>query len=438
VINYLENYGKDGATIKRLDGKEELVLSYKDYAFNIYFSALEYTNPSKNRFAYMIEGITDQWIDIGARRFVAFSNLREGNYIFRVKAANNDGVWNETGAEIKIIITPPWYRTMIAWILYVVFFIVFIFLFIRLRERKLIAERENLEHKVQERTAEIQQQKEEIEAQRDEIELHKIHIEKHRDLLIVQNKQITDSIQYAKRIQTAVLPSSKIIEEYLPDNFIFFKPRDIVSGDFYFIKKVDSTLIMAAIDCTGHGVPGAFMSMLGMTLLNEIVSRKEITRPNQALEELRKHVKEALKQTGEDNEQKDGMDLAFCAIELSTNMLQFAGAHNPVWIFHEKILIELPADHMPIGIYQKERPFTNQQLQLYKGDIIYLFTDGFMSQFGGPKDEKFKTHRFRKLLTNIHTLPMDKQKDILEKKFDEWKGSLNQIDDVLVIGIQIN
>jgi ligand-binding sensor domain-containing protein/serine phosphatase RsbU (regulator of sigma subunit) len=260
------------------------------------------------------------------------------------------------------------------------------------------------------------------------------------------HKHITASINYAKRIQTAILPNSEIISMLLPDHFILFKPRDIVSGDFYYIKQMKQFTIIAVADCTGHGVPGAFMSMLGIAILNELVQKSEIQNSSQLIQELRKQVKISLQQTGQKGEQQDGMDIAFCAINLENYELSFAGAHNPCWIFRQKNqldlenqadFIELSADRMPVGIFAKERPFTEHTFQLQPGDVMYLFSDGFHSQFGGRKNRKFKAGNFKSLLSSIYKKDMNEQKELLEQEFNQWKGSKEQTDDVLVMGIRI-
>jgi serine phosphatase RsbU (regulator of sigma subunit) len=295
--------------------------------------------------------------------------------------------------------------------------------------------------------AQILQQKEEIITQRDEIEIQKQEIE-------IKHKQITASINYAKRIQEAVLPKKAFIELVLHEHFIFFKPRDIVSGDFYFIKQIKNYTLIAAADCTGHGVPGAFMNMLGVALLNELVRNSEIQTPAQLLNELRNQIKSSLQQIGQKTEQQDGMDIAFCSINNETLEMYFAGANNPCWIFRKELkveneldekkllthdfkLITLEADQQPVGIYLKENPFTENKFQLQKDDIIYLFSDGYTSQFGGEKNEKFKTKRFKELLSEICNLPLTEQKQILENKFIEWKGNQEQTDDVLVVSVKI-
>jgi serine phosphatase RsbU (regulator of sigma subunit)/tetratricopeptide (TPR) repeat protein len=257
-------------------------------------------------------------------------------------------------------------------------------------------------------------------------------------ILAYQKKQITDSIEYASRIQTAILPPGDYINKIIPDHFILYKPRDIVSGDFYWITHKDGKIIVAAVDCTGHGVPGAFMSMLGFAFLNEIVNKEKELKANEILNQLRDNVKKSLHQTGKDDEAKDGMDIALCIIDLENLKMQFSGAYNPLYLARNNELITLKGDRMPIGIYIAEKEsFTNHETEISKGDTIYIFTDGYTDQFGGPQTQKFKTAPFKNLIESNQDKSMAEQKKILEDNFEKWKGDYDQIDDVLVIGIKI-
>ncbi|HRW61896.1 MAG TPA: tetratricopeptide repeat protein [Bacteroidales bacterium] len=256
--------------------------------------------------------------------------------------------------------------------------------------------------------------------------------------LAYQKKQITDSIEYASRIQRAILPPSEYISGLLPEHFILYKPRDIVSGDFYWITHKEEKIVLAVVDCTGHGVPGAFMSMLGFAFLNEIVNKEKDIQANLILNQLRRYVKDSLHQTGKENEAKDGMDIALCVIDPLNLTIQFSGAYNPLYIVRKNNLETIKADRMPIGIHIVEKEsFTNHLIQADKGDTIYLFTDGYIDQFGGKKSQKFKMAPFQELLFTIKDMPMDEQKRMLEKHFEDWKGSNPQIDDVLIMGIKL-
>jgi serine phosphatase RsbU (regulator of sigma subunit) len=254
-----------------------------------------------------------------------------------------------------------------------------------------------------------------------------------------QNKDITDSIRYAKRIQDALLIPEEVFSTYFSEAFIFFRPRDIVSGDFYWLEKKNGSVLFAAVDCTGHGVPGAFMSIVGYNLLNQIVNEQNISDPPQILNRLCRAVNEILHQRDEGSSVKDGMDIALCSLNISGNTLRFAGAYNPLYRFRNNALQEVKADRIPIGFYLDgaDQVFTGQSIQVEKGDMIYIFTDGYRDQFGGDKDAKFKTKRFRELLTGIQHLPAQQQKEKVGHMFEKWKGNSMQIDDILVMGIRI-
>jgi tetratricopeptide (TPR) repeat protein/serine phosphatase RsbU (regulator of sigma subunit) len=253
-----------------------------------------------------------------------------------------------------------------------------------------------------------------------------------------QKQQITDSIRYASRIQKAVLPPEEYITGIVPQHFILNIPRDIVSGDYYWTTQRANESIIAVADCTGHGVPGAFMSMLGIAFLNEIVNKSVSAKSHEILGQLRNNIMSSLHQTGREDEAKDGMDIALIVINLKSKLLQFSGAHNPLYLIRDKKLREVKADKMPIGISARyDKPFSNHKIQLQKDDMLYIFSDGYLDQFGGEHRKKFGYRRFRDLLLEIHLKELNEQKDILEKTFAGWKGKYDQIDDILVMGIRV-
>jgi serine phosphatase RsbU (regulator of sigma subunit) len=256
-----------------------------------------------------------------------------------------------------------------------------------------------------------------------------------------QKDEIISSILYAQRIQTAILPPEAYITELLNENFIFYKPKEIVSGDFYWIKQVKNYIILVSADCTGHGVPGAFMSMLGISCLNEIVQGRKITQANQILNELRKEIKHSLRQTGKREETRDGMDMALCVIDTRRNKLQYSGAHNSLYLItnnsKESVLKEIKGDPMPVGVnFSIDKSFTNHEIQLEIGDAFYIFSDGFIDQNGGSNNNRFSCDKFKKLLLDIHDHPMYEQKEILEQTLKDWMGEHPQRDDILVIGVR--
>lgn len=263
-----------------------------------------------------------------------------------------------------------------------------------------------------------------------------LSLKKSKEELVDKNRLLTDSLTYAERIQQAMLPSGEDLSCSFTDHFVFFKPRDIVSGDFYWFKRIKNILFIAAADCTGHGVPGAFMSMLGMSILNEIVSKSKMDPPGEILNTLRKRIKTLLRQTGKEQEQKDGMDIAFCMIDTEYLIVQYSGAFNPLYLIRNNEFIEYKADRQPISVYEFEKDFTTHEIQLEKGDVIYIFSDGFPDQTGGADNKKFKTKYFKEFLLEIHSEPLSKQKEKLDKRFYEWKGEHEQIDDILIIGLK--
>ncbi len=282
------------------------------------------------------------------------------------------------------------------------------------KERLITHQNELLEQQVVERTLKIVHQKEEIE---------------------IKNKEILDSIQYAKRLQEAILPPLKQIKNLFPESFLIYRPKDIVAGDFYWMEQVDDYIFIAAADCTGHGVPGALMSMLGISLLNQTVNEKKITDPAAILNHLHRSVITALKQS--ENATHDGMDIVLCRFDLQQKELQFAGANRPLWLMRNKELLEFKTDKMPVGGLQLERnDFILQSLQFKQGDSFYLFTDGYADQFGGESGKKFMTKKFRELVVSIDELDMAGRKNAIDHAFIEWKDNHEQVDDVLVIGLK--
>jgi len=275
---------------------------------------------------------------------------------------------------------------------------------------------ENMEDKVRERTAELLEQKEIIEE---------------------KNKHITDSIIYAKRIQDATLPSIGKVRNYLNDSFVLFKPKDIVSGDFYWIEEVGDIILFSVVDCTGHGVPGAFLSLIGHNSLNQIVNELGITQPADILFELDKIVYRTLQNNLEKTNIKDGMDMSIVAFNKVTKQLTFSGAFNPLYLIVDGELLEIKGDKIAIGSGQTEQQYKSHQIQLKEGDCLYLFSDGYADQFGGPKGKKFKYSKFKELLVQYYDQPMMRQHDILDMTIDEWQGDLEQLDDVCVIGMRV-
>jgi serine phosphatase RsbU (regulator of sigma subunit)/HAMP domain-containing protein len=296
-----------------------------------------------------------------------------------------------------------------------------------LKMRKDLRENErSLEAKVIERTEEVVRQKEEIELQSRKLE--------------VLYKHVTDSIRYAKRLQEAILPPMSIVHNLLPESFILYKPKDIVSGDFYWLNDKSGKVVIAAVDCTGHGVPGAFMSIVGNNMLNQIMREKPLTDAASILDELNIQAAKNINQNPEEGAVRDGMDLSLCVIDPVNKTIDYAGANNPIYIFRNKQFTEIKADKMPIGYLddQQQRKFTNHRIEVEPGDTVYIFSDGYADQFGGPKGKKFMVNQFRNMLASIHHLPLSEQQDILDRTIENWRGGLEQVDDILVIGFRLS
>lgn len=295
-----------------------------------------------------------------------------------------------------------------------------------LRMRSDLRENERvLEAKVIERTEEVVRQKEEIEVQNRKLE--------------ILYKHVTDSIRYAKRLQDAILPPQAVVSRLLPESFILFKPKDIVSGDFYWMFEKSGKIVVAVVDCTGHGVPGAFMSIVGNNMLNQVMRQKELFNAGQILDQLNKLAGKAINQHVDDSAVRDGMDMTLCIIDPVTRIMEMAGANNSLYLFRKGEFIEHKADKMSIGYidYGTPRNFNNHIVQLEKGDMLYMFSDGYADQFGGPKGKKFMVGQFRSFLTSIHKLPVDQQQRKLDETIELWRGNLEQVDDVLVMGFRI-
>jgi serine phosphatase RsbU (regulator of sigma subunit) len=313
-----------------------------------------------------------------------------------------------------------------------------IFLYIHFRsKRKSHAILLKKNNEIQAKNEELQGQNEEIRMQRDELEKQRNIANQQRNEIAVKNDEITSSIRYAKSIQSAVLPPGHLLKNLLTNYFILFKPKEIVSGDFYFFDYKQDKMIIAAVDCTGHGVPGAFMSLLGLSILNDI-SSEGIYSSDVILNRLRTRVIQALHQEEFDDENRDGMDISLVVWDLKTNELQYSGAYNPLYIVRNGKLIEYKPDRMTLGIQSKlDQPFKSHKVKLQKDDIFYLFTDGFADQISGHFNKKMTKLKFKQFLTSIYELDMQEQEKKLEEFYNDWKTGYEQVDDVLVMGFRV-
>ena len=416
-----------------------LILPYDKNHITFDFIGVCLTNPSKVKYQFKLTGADADWFPPTSTTVATYSSLPPGEYTFNLKAMNNDGLWNKNPVTFHFTILPPWWKTWWFYTLSAIFMITSIYLFIVNRTRNLQKAKILLEQEVELRTHELREEKEKVELINEAVLEQKAIIE-------MKNNDITDSIKYAKNIQEALLPPMENLLKEMNDAFVLYLPKDIVSGDFYWFHKRNNKRFIASVDCTGHGVPGAFMSIIGNTLLGEIVSDKNIMKPSEILNELHSGVKTALKQSNSDNERRDGMDIALCALNEDSTLLEFAGANRPLWIFrknkkNDNAFEMIKANKFPIGGLEMEgeikREFTNHEIALEKGDIVYLFSDGFADQFGGPKGKKFMLGNLQKLVAGIYDKPIKEQEKLIYKAFNDWKGEIEQIDDVLVIGFRV-
>ena len=417
ISEILLKYSKIDSTKVKYDSLSKLnlpinpVFSYKQNDITFKFKAL---STQTSQYQFLLEGYDKDWSPIQNNNEAVFTNLSPGKYIFKLKAINKYNIESDV-LEYPFEITPPFYMRWWFFILSIITIIASIYFFIKYRTHKLIKEKQVLEQKVNERTSEL----------------------KSANLnLNIAIEEIKDSINYAERIQSAILPNISVIKDNLPNGFILFKPRDIVSGDFYWFNKSDDKLFLACVDCTGHGVPGAFMSMIGNSLLNEIILTKKITSPSAILSNLNKSIFKVLKQNT--SESKDGMDMALCMIDLKTNTLTYAGANRELLQIRNGELIEYkPTKNAIGGFTDSSTIFKETVIEIKPNDLFYMTTDGYADQFGGEKGKKLMTKNFKDFLLQIHTQPMPKQQEMLDKKIVDWMGTHEQVDDILVVGIKL-
>lgn len=415
-ISYVEVVKKGQKELIYPSRFDRLIIPAWITSFSIHYSSLDFTNPQQNLYKYKMEGVDEDYIDAGSSSSVNFTNLPYGRYTFYVYGSNNDQFWCREPARLDIFIRSSIYQTRLAIFAYIFLTLGLFYAFIRYRTYNLRKSNQLLREK----------------------ELAAIEIARQKEELSIKNRNITDSIIYAQKIQEAMLPSMNLFKQILPDSFIFYKPKDIVSGDFYWINKKNDKAFVAAVDCTGHGVPGALMSMIGSELIRNIINMQHVEEPARILERLNKGIADSFNKEVERIMLKDGMDLSLCSIDLRKGVLEFAGAFNSAYLVRQETITELKADRCSVGLAEDHmgQNFTNHLIPLEENDIIYLFTDGYADQFGGPKEKKFMYRRFRHLLLTIHKLTMEQQRIILEETIEDWRGGHDQIDDILIIGFK--
>ena len=426
-VCYIEKMFLNGALAEAKNGQ---IFSHNENNLIFEISALSFSDETSVEYEYYLRGTGNKYSSYhrGSEYKAYYNNLPPGKYEFIYKAKGKNNIWGYA-EKYEFSVRKAWYNT---WIFRVVLFLVFIFityLFYIIRIRAIKAQKNRLEQQVRERTHELEVANTEIEAQRDFARFQ-------RDQIAQQQKSIMDSITYAQTIQDSLLPSEQMLKKLLLEHFILFKPRDIVSGDYYWVSDQNDYFYIAVADCTGHGVPGAFMSMLGMALMNEIVHKQPQIDPDDLLNELRRQIIETLRQKGDPGTAKDGMDMVVCKINRKERKLFFAGANNPLYLVRDGELTVFKTDKMPVSIHLVMTPFSGQEIQMKPGDTIYLFSDGYADQFGGPLGKKLKYRSFKKLLIANSKKEMRDQGLLLDKAFEKWKGNIEQIDDVVVIGLK--
>jgi serine phosphatase RsbU (regulator of sigma subunit) len=387
-----------------------LKLNWKENNFTAEFVAIDYGDPLQNKFSYKLEGYDDRWTNPSTNRYVSYTELPGGTYTLMVKACNSEGVWNNQPYSIRIEVIPPFWKTR--WFIIVSVFSVLgaFYAYSTWRTERIRKEKKILEEKVQERTRELAQ----------------------------KNRDITSSIEYARRIQQALLPYPDFLKKNFSNTFILYLPKDIVSGDFYWAGIRKEYHIMAAVDCTGHGVPGAFMSLIGNNLLNQIVLERGYVMPHEILEQLNEEIVLALKQKDPDSQTNDGMDVSVLSWNKSGDFF-WAGANRPLIVVSSDGKAEkISGNKYPIGgsHFGYERKFTLHTFHPAEDTMFYLFSDGYADQFGGESGKKFMLSKLIALFVEISRSELENQKQILESKLSDWKGDNEQVDDILVIGVK--
>jgi serine phosphatase RsbU (regulator of sigma subunit) len=400
------------------DFSTPILLPYGVYKLRIEFIGINYTAPEKVSYQYRLEGY-DDWSDPTDIPYINYSRIEDGNYTFMLRACNSEGVCTDTPVEFSLRVKLPFWKTW--WFIGIaIFTLIFAVIFIiKYRERKAKLFQEMLQRKLDERTREVVMQKEEIE---------------------IKNKDITDSINYAQRIQASILPPISKLHDTFAGSFVFYQPRDIVSGDFYWYDMVDKDrFVIVCADSTGHGVPGAFMSMIGTTLIKDITLRQDVDSPASLLATLDMEIMEALNQNLEAERSNDGMDIIVSEVNLKSHKLRISSAMRPMIIYRGGEQIYVRGSRSSVGgqYEQEQKVFETNEYQLAKGDKVYMFSDGYPDQFGGPLGKKFKMVRLKNMLRDIHEKPMEEQYNYIKNNFEIWKEDTEQVDDVLFMGIEI-
>jgi ligand-binding sensor domain-containing protein/serine phosphatase RsbU (regulator of sigma subunit) len=418
-LNPKNNILKVFISDKEYDFRKPIVLPYGAYKLRIEYIGLNYSDPKAVSYQYKLDGYDLGWSEVTDARTAIYPRIEDGNFTFLLKSNSDEGISNQGPVSFIIKVKLPVWKTWWFITLVVIIVVLVVLVIIKYRERKQKQIQEYLEQRLNERTREVVEQKEEIE---------------------IKNRDITDSINYAQRIQASILPPIKRLQQTFSGSFIFYQPRDIVSGDFYWFDRVnENKLIIVCADSTGHGVPGAFMSMIGTTLIKDVCSRDDINSPSEVLCELDQEIRATLNQNIDVEKSNDGMDIIVCEIDVRNYYLRYASAMRPMIVYKNGNQIYVKGSRSSVGgQYDKdEKIFKDEGIQLDKGDLIYMFSDGYSDQFGGPIGKKFKMVRLKNLLRDIYQKPMEEQYEYIKSTFNLWKEDHEQVDDVLFMGIKI-
>lgn len=398
--------------------KDVIELDYGNYKIDFLFKGISLSNPTGVKYQFFLEGFETEWIEPTEINWARYNNLGPGEYTFKVKCYNSDGFGGVTIRRVHIIIKRAFWQAW--WFYFLSFFLILIAIKIIIdrRERILLGNQLKLQKALDDRTKEVLQQK---------------------ALLEEKNKDVTDSILYAKNIQNAMLPPKGSLNKFFRDAYVYYKPRDIVSGDFYIVEKFGSKIIVAVADCTGHGVPGAFMSLIGSTLIKDAARMRDVNTPLELLTVLDAELNQILHKKLDQHGIPDGMDISVIDFDINTFELRFASANRPMFIYTKDQILEVRGDRKSIGdvIDKRNEIFTMQSFQLDPGDVIYMFSDGITDQFGGPNSKKLKRAGLAAHLNENKHLPLTQQRLNMKRFINEWKGRNDQLDDMLMIAFQV-
>jgi ligand-binding sensor domain-containing protein/serine phosphatase RsbU (regulator of sigma subunit) len=404
-LNHVKEISEDGLPIN-------LKLSHTQNHLTFGFVGINHSAPGKVQYIYRMAGLDKNWSPAINKTEAGYSNIPPGTYTFMVKSCNNEGLWNAQPQTFIFTINPPFWKTTWFYTVCLIGILLLLFLFIKSREKKLKREKLILEQRVQLRTHELKKALGQIEE---------------------KNKEITDSINYAGKIQAAILPNQEDIGRLSADFFVIFKPKDIVSGDFYWAEQRGDKFYLAVCDSTGHGVPGAFMSLLNLSFINEALNEKNIATPNEIFNHVRSRLINSISKEG----QKDGFDGTLVCFDKANKKLMYSAANTKPILLSNGVTQILSADKMPVGKGERQESFVLHEINYQSGDVLYLFTDGYADQFGGQQGKKFKFKQLEETIVSLHKMPMAEQESVLNLKFEKWKDALEQVDDVCMIGIRL-